>query len=41
MEARNKSGDFAPVSFVAFKSAYDTLTEKLQPLVYELGFLKA
>jgi hypothetical protein len=41
LEARNKSGDFAPVSFTAFKTAYDTLTEKLQPMVYELGFLKA
>jgi len=41
LEARNKSGDFAPVSFAAFKSAYDALTEKLQPMVYELGFLKA
>lgn len=40
LEARNKSGDFAPVSFVAFKQAYDALTEKLQPMVYELGFLK-
>ncbi len=40
LEARNKSGDFAPVSFTAFKTAYDALTEKLQPMVYELGFLK-
>jgi hypothetical protein len=40
LEARNKSGDFAPVSFAAFKAAYDALTEKLQPMVYELGFLK-
>ncbi len=41
LEARNKSGDFPPVSFVAFKQAYDALTEKLQPMVYELGFLKS
>lgn len=40
LEARNTSGDFPPVSFKAFKDAYDTLTEKLQPQVYELGFLK-
>jgi hypothetical protein len=40
-EARNASGDFAPVSFAAFESAYKALTEKLQPMVYELGFLKA
>ena len=40
LEARNKSGDFPPVSFTAFKAAYDALTDKLQPMVYELGFLK-
>ncbi len=40
LEARNKIGDLTPVSFVAFKAAYDALTEKLQPMVYELGFLK-
>jgi hypothetical protein len=40
LEARNASGDFPPVSFKPFKDAYDTLTEKLQPQVYELGFLK-
>ncbi len=41
LQARNESGDFAPVSFKAFESAYKSLTEKLQPMVYELGFLKA
>ncbi len=41
LEARNKSGDFAPVSFEPFQAAYKALTEKLQPQVYELGFLKA
>jgi hypothetical protein len=41
LQARNKSGDFTPVSFKAFEEAYKTLTEKLQPMVYELGFLKA
>ncbi len=40
IEARNASGDFAPVSFDQFKSAYTTLTDKLRPQVYELGFLK-
>lgn len=40
LQARNASGDFAPVSFKPFESAYKTLTEKLQPQVYELGFLK-
>ncbi len=40
LQARNASGDFPPVSFTAFQEAYKTLTEKLQPMVYELGFLK-
>jgi hypothetical protein len=40
LQARNASGDFAPVSFKPFEAAYKTLTEKLQPQVYELGFLK-
>jgi hypothetical protein len=40
LEARNESGDYAPVSFDAFKTAYQTLTEKLRPQVYSLGFLK-
>ncbi len=41
LQARNESGDFPPVSFKPFESAYKALTEKLQPMVYELGFLKA
>ena len=40
MEARNASGDYLPVSFKPFQEAYKLLTEKLQPMVYELGFLK-
>jgi hypothetical protein len=40
LQARNANGDFAPVSFKAFEDAYKALTEKLQPMVYELGFLK-
>jgi hypothetical protein len=40
LQARNTSGDFAPVNFKAFEEAYKILTEKLQPMVYELGFLK-
>ncbi len=40
LQARNASGDFAPVSFKAFEEAYKALSEKLQPLVYELGFLR-
>ncbi len=40
LQARNASGDFIPVSFKPFEEAYKALTEKLQPMVYELGFLK-
>ncbi len=40
LEARNKSGDYPAVSFDTFKAAYQTLTDKLRPKVYELGFLK-
>jgi hypothetical protein len=40
LEARNKSEDFTPVSFDTLKAAYKTLTDKLHPQVYSLGFLK-
>jgi hypothetical protein len=40
LQARNSSGDFPPVSFKPFEEAYKNLSEKLQPMVYELGFLK-
>jgi hypothetical protein len=40
LQARNASGDFAPVSFKPFEDAYKALSEKLQPKVYELGFLR-
>jgi len=40
LQARNQSGDYAPVNFLPFEEAYMALTEKLRPLVYELGFLK-
>ena len=40
IQARNTSGDFVPVTFSHFEEAYISLTEKLRPLVYELGFLK-
>jgi hypothetical protein len=40
LKARNASGDGAPVSFSAFESAYQALTEKLKPQVYTLGFLR-
>ena len=40
LKKRNESGDFPPVSFKPFEEAYKALTEKLQPMVYELGFLR-
>ena len=40
LKQRNESGDFPPVSFKSFEEAYKVLTEKLQPMVYELVFLK-
>lgn len=40
LENRNSSGDIVPVSFEHFKEAYSSLTDKLQPQVYELGFFK-
>ena len=40
LKKRNESGDYVPVSFKPFEEAYKTLSEKLQPQVYELGFLK-
>jgi hypothetical protein len=40
LKKRNESGDFPPISFKSFEDTYKTLNEKLQPMVYELGFLK-
>ena len=40
LQARNASGDVAPVSFKPFEEAYKALSEKLQPMVYEFGFLR-
>lgn len=40
LKARNSSGDFIPVSFSKFEEAYKGLSNKLRPMVYELGFLK-
>lgn len=37
LEANN---DYQVVDFSAFKTAYETLSEKLRPQVYELGFLR-
>ena len=40
IQARNASGDYTPVNFDVFENAYKSLTEKLEPEVYNLGFLK-
>jgi hypothetical protein len=40
LQARNAAGDYPSVSFEPFEETYKALTEKLQPAVYELGFLK-
>ncbi|HQO09731.1 MAG TPA: hypothetical protein PLK90_08345 [Clostridiales bacterium] len=40
LEERNASGDFIPVSFKPLEEAYKNLTDKLNPQVYELGFLR-
>lgn len=38
LEARSKEG--IPVSFEAHKTAYEALSEKLRPQVFELGFMR-
>lgn len=40
LKERNNSGDFVPVDFSKFENAYLDLTNKLKPMVYDLGFLK-
>jgi hypothetical protein len=40
LKARNASGDNVPVDFTPFESAYKTLSDKLRPQVFELGFLR-
>ncbi|MEY3788319.1 MAG: hypothetical protein RIQ94_1273 [Pseudomonadota bacterium] len=40
LKARNAVSDSIPIDFDIFESAYKKLSEKLQPQVYSLGFLK-
>ncbi|MDB0011717.1 hypothetical protein N9E20_02790 [Crocinitomicaceae bacterium] len=40
IKKRNESGDFTPVSFKSLEQVYKLLSEKIQPQVYSLGFLK-
>lgn len=38
LEARIADGEL--IDFEAFKAAYETLSQKLQPQVFELGFMR-
>lgn len=40
LRERNESGNYPKVDFIPFENAYLQLTNKLRPMVYELGFLK-
>jgi hypothetical protein len=40
LKKRNESGDYPPIDFSEFEQVYKELTVKLQPLVFELGFLR-
>lgn len=40
LEKRHASGDTAPVNFSPFETAYQALSDKLRPMVFELGFLR-
>lgn len=40
LKSRNASGDTTPVDFNPLAIAYQTLSDKLQPQVFELGFLR-
>jgi len=40
LAARNASGNTAPVNFGLFEQAYQTLSDKLRPQVFTLGFLR-
>ena len=40
LKVRNASGDTAPINFGPFELVYQALTDKLQPQVFSLGFLR-
>ncbi|MBP7773664.1 hypothetical protein KA071_01080 [Candidatus Gracilibacteria bacterium] len=40
LKSRNEMSDAPPVSFSTFEEAYKTLSDKLRPMVYDLGFLR-
>ncbi|MEN9372515.1 MAG: hypothetical protein RIR79_67 [Pseudomonadota bacterium] len=39
LKKRNESGENLPIDFSPFESAYAALSDKLRPMVLELGFL--
>lgn len=41
IEKRNSSGDTSPVSFDDFEKSYEILSDKLKPIVYDYGFIRA
>ncbi len=41
LEERNKNSTGKPTDFAAFKTAYEALGDKLRPMVFELGFMRA
>jgi hypothetical protein len=41
LEKRNSNGSNLEIDFKPFKDAYQQLSDKLNPQVFELGFLKA
>ena len=41
LEARNSAGVGVPTDFSGFKAGYEALGDKLRPMVYELGFMRA
>ncbi len=41
LKKRNASSDAIPTDFTPFETVYKTLTEKLKPQVFELGFLRS
>ncbi|MFC3050602.1 hypothetical protein [Kordiimonas pumila] len=41
LKKRNESGDYVTIDFSLFENAYKTLSQKLRPQVYSLGFLRA
>jgi hypothetical protein len=41
IQYRNSQGDVPPISLKPFEETYAILSEKLQPIIYEYGFLKA